>query len=131
MANVKQVIVIRKDLNMPQGKLAAQVAHASTGAFLKHFNNNSGTLIPKDSGSYQDNVEPWLTDEFTKICLRVDSEDELMNIYYDCIESGIPHSLIKDAAHTFFNEPTYTCLGIGPFESRLIDNITGHLSLYR
>jgi len=131
MAKVKQVIVIRKDLEMPVGKLAAQVSHASTGAFLNHFYNIDDVLFPRDVESCKVNVRPWLTDEFTKVCLKVDSEEELLNIYKDCIEKRIPHSLIKDAGHTVFAEPTLTCLGIGPFESEEIDKITRHLKLYR
>jgi len=131
MAKVKQVIVIRKDLNMPAGKLAAQVSHASTGAFLKHFNNLGGILTPKDMESYGNNVHPWLTDEFTKICLKVDSEQELLDVYQICVSAKIPCSLIKDAGHTVFSEPTITCLGVGPFNSNKIDEITGNLKLYR
>lgn len=131
MANVKQVIVVRKDLNMPAGKLAAQVSHASTGAFLRHFNNLGGTLTPKDKESYSNNVHPWLTHEFTKICLKVNSEAELLEVHKKCLEMNIPSSLIKDAGHTVFDKPTLTCLGIGPFQSDDIDKITGHLKLYR
>lgn len=36
--NVKQVIVMRKDLNMRRGKQIAQGAHASMAALLKFFN---------------------------------------------------------------------------------------------
>ena len=131
MAKVKQVIVIRKDLEMPVGKLAAQVSHASTGAFLNHFYNIDDVLFPRDVESCKNNVRPWLTDEFTKICLKVDSEEELLAVYEDCVENRIPHSLIKDAGHTVFTEPTLTCLGIGPFKSEEIDKITRHLKLYR
>lgn len=131
MADVKQVIVIRKDLQMPAGKLAAQVSHASTGAFLKHFNNLGGTLTPKDKKSYGNNVDPWLQKEFTKICLKVDSEKELLEVYHNCLEANIPCALIKDAGHTVFSEPTLTCLGIGPFNSDDINTITGNLKLYR
>lgn len=131
MVSVKQVIVVRKDLQMPAGKLAAQVSHASTGAFLKHYSNNNGTLTPKDSKSYKKNVEPWLTREFTKICLKVNSEQELLEVYQRCTAAKIPCSLIKDAGHTVFSSPTLTCLGIGPFDSNKIDAITGNLKLYR
>lgn len=132
MTNVKQVIVIRKDLNMPAGKLAAQVAHASTGAFLKHYNQvRGGDLYIQTSSNYEENVEPWLNGEFTKVCLKVDSEEELLEVFQKCSSNRIKCSLIKDAAHTVFNEPTITCLGIGPWKSEEIDKITGHLKLYR
>ncbi len=131
MAKVKQVIIIRKDLKMPVGKLAAQVSHASTGAFLKHFTNTNGVLKPNDKDSYRVNVEPWLTGEFTKICLKVDSLEELLEIHAKCIEAKIPVALIKDAAHTVFDQPTLTCLGVGPFRTDIIDNITNKLKLYR
>lgn len=35
--NVKQVIVMRKDLNMRKGKMIAQGAHASVDALLSLF----------------------------------------------------------------------------------------------
>lgn len=130
MAKVKQVIVIRKDLNMPAGKLAAQASHASTGAFLKHYTlvRNCDLLIKSNS---KDHVEPWLSHEFTKICLKVNSEEELLEVYQKCCNAKIPCALIKDAAHTVFDKPTITCLGIGPYESDKIDAITGNLKLYR
>ncbi|HEX9804390.1 MAG TPA: aminoacyl-tRNA hydrolase [Candidatus Dojkabacteria bacterium] len=127
---VKQVIVIRKDLKMPKGKLAAQVAHASLGAFLSkgHRNIVSEMVIPLDETN-----KPWLDKEFTKICLAVNSEEELLKIYkiVKANLSGIPHALIKDAGHTIFKEPTLTCLGIGPWYSEVIDSFTRQLKLYR
>lgn len=131
MTKVKQVIVVRKDLDMPAGKLAAQVAHASTGAFLKHFNHSTTKFEAKDHKSYHENVHPWLTHEFTKICVKVNSEAELLEIYQTCIDAKLPCALIKDAGHTVFDQPTLTCLGIGPFQSEELDKVTSHLKLYR
>jgi len=126
---IKQVIVIRKDLKMPSGKLAAQVAHASLGAFLSSGDNSKNKIVIS-----KDEVNgPWLEKEFTKICVMVNSEEELLEIYriiQDYI-GHIPHALIKDAGHTFFNEPTITCLGIGPWYSEVLDSFTGKLKLYR
>jgi len=127
--SVKQVIVVRKDLKMPSGKLAAQVAHASLGAFL--------CGVPKDRKVLQMPIDEckriWLNDEFTKVCLMVNSEEELLEIHkiIKANLTGIPHALIKDAGHTVFKEPTITCLGIGPWYSDVIDSVTGKLKLYR
>ena len=114
---------------MPSGKLAAQVAHASLGAFLA-----SGTINQRRVLILKDEVnKPWLEEEFTKICLMVDSEEELLRIY-EIVKAnltGIPHALIKDAGHTVFKDPTITCLGIGPWYSEVLDSFTGKLKLYR
>ena len=131
MATVKQVIVIRKDLNMPVGKLAAQVAHASMSSFLKHFSKIDENLIPKNRASHDKNVERWMKKGSTKVCLKVNSEQELLDVFQACKDAKIPNALIRDAGHTVFPEPTLTCLGIGPFNSDKIDKVTGHLKLYR
>jgi len=50
---LKQVIVVRKDLSMPTGKLAAMVAHASMTFLLQRLENKevlSGSPGPKDVG---------------------------------------------------------------------------------
>ena len=133
----KQVIVMRKDLNMRKGKMIAQGAHASLKAVLDSFRSYStsdGTLIYEaEFGTGEDCVmHNWLTGNFAKICVSVDSEEELMNIYNKAkaINDFIPLSLIRDAGLTEFGGvPTYTCICIGPYISEEIDKITGHLKL--
>jgi len=134
----KQVIVVRTDLRsvsgqkIRTGKIAAQVAHASLGAFLKCFRkyktNLKTTVYTTEFG--EDSVlESWLNGVFTKICVSVDSEQELLDLYAS-IPEGIPCALIQDAGLTEFGGvPTYTCIGIGPFDSEEIDKLTGNLKL--
>ena len=123
MRPTKQVIVMRKDLNMRKGKMIAQGAHASIGAFM---------LISK--GGYSKEVDQafheWVNGTFTKICVGVNSEAELLGIFHDAQEAGLPVKLIIDNGLTEFNGvPTKTCLAIGPAWSDEIDKITGHLPL--
>ena len=74
-------------------------------------------------------LDSWLNGIFTKICLSVDSEEELLKIY-NSIPTEIPSVLITDSGLTEFNGvPTNTCIGIGPWDSDEIDKITGHLKL--
>ena len=127
----KQVLVIRKDLNMRKGKIAAQAAHASMKAILDQSyiqvnETNLNTLvIPLTT-----NIEPWISGLFTKICVSVNSEEELINIYNQAKSANICCSLIQDAGLTEFNgQPTLTAVAVGPDVSELIDPITGHLSL--
>lgn len=131
----KQVIVIRKDLNMRKGKIAAQASHASNAVLLE--------LIEQDRIHHHRpvgwvKVDPlvhpvvdWLNGSFTKICVYVNSEQELLDLY-DRIrtESALPCKLIKDNGLTEFDGvPTYTCLAVGPWYVEDIDQFTGSLPL--
>ena len=44
--NVKQVIVLRKDLNMRKGKMVAQGAHASMKVFFDRFHSSTRIYNP-------------------------------------------------------------------------------------
>lgn len=129
---IKQVIVMRKDLNMRKGKMIAQGSHASLGALLKFFDKieNKGSVTYKVQFGKNSYLDQWLNGTFTKICLYVNSEEELDNIKSQCDEAKIPNALIIDAGLTEFHEiPTKTCIGIGPWDSEQIDKITGNLPL--
>lgn len=136
--NVKQVIVVRKDLNMSPGKLAAQVCHASMGAIFKDsfmLPDPREGIIAAESNSLKcipvtDVVEEWFGYRFTKVCLGCKNEAQLLRFAKEAEEAGLTFSLIKDAGLTVFaGIPTYTCLGIGPHESDDINKITGKLRL--
>ena len=130
-AGVKQVIVVRSDLKMNKGKIAAQAAHASLGAVFK------GSFIKEDEdGSLCKSVplDPslthWFEREFTKVCLKVTSEEELDALEKECIALDLRHCLITDSGHTVFNGvPTKTVLAIGPALSKDIDVLTSNLKL--
>ena len=127
----KQVIVIRKDLNMRKGKMIAQGAHASMKVILDTMINLEGHDNIKILN--MDEKEPlyyWINEIFTKIVVGCDSEEELLILERDAEHSGLRTALIEDAGKTEFNGvPTYTALAIGPDESDKIDKITGHLKL--
>lgn len=122
----KQVIVIRKDLNMRKGKMVAQGAHASMAAILKLARRQgSDLIIPLDA-----RIEPWLTGRFTKICVSVNSEAELLAIHDKAAASGLVTSLILDAGLTEFGGvPTHTAVAVGPDTAANVDLITGTLPL--
>ena len=124
----KQVIVVRKDLNMRKGKLAAQVAHASMKVFLDQATHYHGILaVPCFVNSP---VHHWLTGRFTKVVVSVDSEQQLLDLIIPCMQEAVLHALVTDAGLTeFHGVPTNTCLAVGPDWSSTIDRITGHLKL--
>lgn len=125
--NVKQVIVIRKDLNMRRGKEIAQGSHAACQWLLEAI--TSGQLITVDSFSEAERI--WLEGSQTKVCCQVNSEEELLILSRQATDAGLICSAILDEGRTEFGgKPTYTCLAIGPDEAEKIDAITGGLKLY-
>ena len=128
---MKQVIVMRKDLNMRKGKMCAQAAHASMKVLLdrsKHSLYKDGVEINELIIPIRD-IKEWILGSFTKVVVSVDSEEELFAIYNKAMEASIPCTLIQDAGKTEFNEPTYTCCAIGPCNNDKVDTITGNLKL--
>jgi len=122
----KQVIVIRKDLNMRKGKMVAQGAHASMATLTKYMTKNDRgwwAFYPTNE------MEDWLNNSFTKICVSVNSEQELLEIYNKALKIGLPCSVIRDNGKTEFREPTYTAVAVGPAEVSMVDEITGSLPL--
>lgn len=136
----KQVIVMRKDLKMRKGKMIAQGAHASMKVF---FDQMKTVEIPyeDDEGSIDviikrlqfDKEGPeidWIDGIFTKICVYVNSEEELLEIYEKARQEKIPCALIEDRGLTEFGGvQTKTCCAIGPDWAEVIDPITKHLPL--
>lgn len=124
--NTKQVIVMRTDTDPPmrKGKMIAQGAHASM-AFLSRrvFDDHHGDPY------FSDAEMQWFQNSYAKVCCRVDSEEELLDIYNKAKEAGLEVHLITDSGRTEFKKPTKTCLAIGPDFVEKIDPITGHLRL--
>jgi peptidyl-tRNA hydrolase, PTH2 family len=125
-AEHKQVIVLRKDLNMRKGKMVAQGAHASMAAILMlAVREGDRLVIPLD-----ERIEPWLLGRFTKICVSVNSEAELLAIHEKSLAAGVLTSLILDSGVTEFGGvPTNTAVAVGPDQVSKVDAITGGLPL--
>ena len=121
----KQVILMRTDLNMRKGKMCAQAAHASLKVLLDAGALQGSTLtIPLGEEQLR-----WVEQSFAKVCLRVDSEEELIHRYGQAMEAGLPAALIRDEGRTEFKQPTLTCCAIGPALSGKINEVTGDLKL--
>jgi PTH2 family peptidyl-tRNA hydrolase len=143
MAEYKQVVVLRKDLNMRKGKMVAQGGHAIVGAILKHAFKRELYAIVSDVDNRDvykgrdieclcipltDDIKYWLEEHFTKIALGVETEAELLEIYEKAQAAGIRAYLITDSGHTEFKMvPTNTAVAIGPDLVEKINPITGHL----
>jgi PTH2 family peptidyl-tRNA hydrolase len=111
---MKQVILVRQDLKLPKGKMAAQVAHASTAATLK---------------SHKDDLKKWQAGGMKKVVLKVKDMKELIKYKNLAEDNGLVTALITDAGRTVVEPGTTTCLGIGPGKEEKIDKVTGSLKM--
>ena len=101
---------------MRLGKSVVQGSHASN-AFLYTDHRNS----PE--------AKAWRENGTTKICVKVGSEQELLDIYNEARKAGLQVHLVRDAGRTELEPGTMTCLAIGPHLEERIDPITKHLVL--
>ncbi len=112
--HMKQVILVRQDLKLPKGKMAAQVAHASAEAVLK---------------SHKDDLSKWRREGMKKVVLKAADDKELIKYKNIAEDNGLVTSLITDAGRTVVEPGTMTTLGIGPDNDEKIDKVTGHLKM--
>lgn len=126
---------MRKDLNMRKGKIAAQAGHAVLSVIFKKLNmlDEFFWSVEQDKVVFEGDkvLDDWFANSYTKICLYVNSEQELLDLKKKADSLGFVTSLIKDNGTTEFNGvPTYTCIAFEPLPAEKIDILTKDLPLY-
>ena len=114
----KMVLVVRTDVGMGKGKVAAQCAHAAVMCYKKGLREAP------------DMIERWEGMGVTKVCVKVDSEEALLELAFRAKEAGVVHGVVRDAGRTQIAAGTMTVLGVGPAPLDIMQQITGHLKLY-
>ncbi|KAK1138887.1 peptidyl-tRNA hydrolase 2, mitochondrial-like [Acipenser oxyrinchus oxyrinchus] len=114
----KMILVVRSDLKMGKGKVAAQCSHAAVSAYKQVQRRNPELL------------KQWEYCGQPKVVVKVPDEDSLIEILASAKELGLPVSLIQDAGRTQIAPGSRTVLGVGPGPADLVDKVTGHLKLY-
>ena len=112
--------------------MVAQGAHASLKAVLDEGFFQAQDYQARDPFviNMSDEMEAWVRGQFAKICVGVDSEEELLAIYQTAKYNNLHCSLIQDAGYTEFDGvPTYTACAVGPGLVDSINKITGELKL--
>lgn len=127
MAELKQVILIRKDLELSKGKIAAQVAHASMAVFFNKMQNVPGGKVLRLTR----HERSWIDGRFTKIVKGVKNESQLLDVYQKALSMNIDCAIIKDAALTELSEPAFTAVAIGPDDFDKIQKITKRFQLLK
>ena len=140
MYGSKMMIVMRRDLKMRKGKIAAQAGHACIDAILmalskegrlNDFETTNDGIALRDTDKPTTPLSDWFKYGCAKVCVYVDSEEELLSIAQKASEKGIIASVITDAGMTeFHGVPTKTCLALEPLPAEVADELTGDLPLY-
>jgi peptidyl-tRNA hydrolase len=111
--------IVRGDLEMPPGKLAAQAGHA----FLESYLNSDPSI---QTEYRQDGVG-------TKITLRARHLDDILWAQFMCEQECLSHAIIVDEGHVmpphFDGSPIITAIGIGPYRREDISHITDKFRL--
>jgi len=113
----KMAIVVRSDLDMSPGKVAAQACHACLETYEK---------ARRRKDEYW---KEWRKEGAKKVILKAKSLEELIDLEKKARSLKLPCALIVDRGLTEIPPNTPTALGIGPSISKLIDKVTGHLPL--
>jgi peptidyl-tRNA hydrolase len=115
---------------MPVGKIAAQCCHASMGVLLKYIKVDHGHNNITHDCFFPSPVVEWINGSFAKIVLKAPSLDDLLKLEQQAKEKDIPYCLITDNGTTVFNnEPTITCIAIGPWHADIIEEMTQDFKL--
>ena len=140
MYKSKMMIVMRRDLKMRKGKIAAQAGHACIDAILmalkkegrlNDFEMTIDGLVLKNIDKSNSPLSDWFLYGCAKVCVYVDSEESLLDIAHKAKEKGIIAAVITDAGMTeFHGVPTKTCLALEPLPANIADELTGDLPLY-
>lgn len=136
----KMMIVMRRDLKMRKGKIAAQAGHACVDAILAALKKEdrlgdiemtSDGMSLKVTDKALTPLSDWFVSGCTKVCVYVDSEEALLGIAAEAEKRGIIAAVITDWGLTeFHGEHTKTCLALEPLPADVADELTGDLPLY-
>jgi PTH2 family peptidyl-tRNA hydrolase len=98
----KLVLVVRGDLKMQPGKVAAQCSHATLGAYKRVLKRDPET------------IEKWTNGGQAKVVVKVKTEQELNEIEEKAKQAGITTYLVLDAGRTQVAAGSKTVLAVGP-----------------
>ncbi|WMV58910.1 hypothetical protein MTR67_052295 [Solanum verrucosum] len=117
LEDFKMVLVVRNDLKMGKGKIAAQCSHATLGLYKKLHNR-----APKALNSR------WEMCGQVKVVVKIESEDDMLVLQERAKSINIPTHITIDAGRTQIAPNSRTVMAIlGPAD--MVDNVTGGLKL--
>ena len=130
---MKQVIVVRKDLDMSAGEIVVQVADAVLKSFKLHLKNQGKSNIHKECIDYNENLDlvKWHTTGETKTVVWCKNMNEFENVRINAVNTGINVAVIIDNSCTKLDKNTITCMALGPDKNEIIDTVISKLKLIK
>ncbi|KAK7746969.1 hypothetical protein SLS53_002157 [Cytospora paraplurivora] len=123
----KLVLVVRTDLGMTKGKIAAQCGHATLACYksLAKAASRGGPASPEARL-----LQRWERHGQAKVAVQTrGGQDELELLLGKAQSLGVTAEVIVDAGRTQIDPGSMTVLGVGPAPKSAVDKITGNLKL--
>jgi len=117
----KMVLIVRQDLGMGVGKIAAQVGHAVLGAYQN--------ILESQDVKHKEALYNWEENGQAKIVLKIKNKEEMLEVSKKAKQAGLNSYLVADAGRTQIEPGSLTVLAVGPACSADLDPVTGHLRL--
>lgn len=148
MEDMRQLIIVRKDLKMSPGKVAAQVSHASNAFFSQMVRDATIISSTKEYDKLEitirkDICEKWLRGIFTKTVCEARNKNHLLKVLEIAATLGLEEKkdywLIKDNCKTeltpeevdeFGVGRTLTCIGFRPLPDSISHQLSHKYHLY-
>ncbi|KAK5111986.1 hypothetical protein LTR62_004520 [Meristemomyces frigidus] len=115
----KLVLVVRNDLGMTKGKIAAQCGHATLACYKTLVQANPAHPV----------LRQWERLGQAKVAVKVESEEDMLMLQAQAISLGLCAQVIHDAGRTQIASGSATVLGVGPGPKSEVDKVTSHLKL--
>lgn len=129
-SDLKQVILMRRDLKLRRAALAALTAKASAEFFIENDESERDEVLSVPLS--REEVE-WINNGCTRIVLGVSSESALRALVFKAEMTGIPCYPIMGRAgegdEKSDSGEEMLCAALGPDDAARIDEITGSLKL--
>lgn len=110
-------IAVRRDLDLPHGKFAVQVAHAVATLLMEKA--DAGTVR-----AYMQNSQP-------KIVVAAKNLSALDRTYEECLRADLAAAYIVDETRTILPSPTATSCAVGPCTIADLPPYVRRLRLYQ
>ncbi|KAJ1445250.1 peptidyl-tRNA hydrolase [Pelagophyceae sp. CCMP2097] len=107
-----------KATKMKPGKMAAQCCHAALGAYKRGIKKHANA------------VHHWAVTGQAKVCLKMPTQGEMLDLRGRLKAAGINYYLVEDAGRTQVAPGSLTVLGVGPAPVKVLDKFTRDLKLY-